>query len=166
MIARLLPAPLVSAALFCLWLLLNQTIAPGPALVGLVVALLGGWMLSALQPARQRRPGALRRARLLLVLLGHAAYDIIRSNIGVAQVILRRRSARRAGFLHMPLRLRDPGALAMLACILTATPGSAWIEFDPADGMLLLHVLDLVDEEAWIALVKHRYETPLLEIFG
>ena len=35
---RLLPAPLLSAALFVLWLLLNQSLSPGNLLLALVVA--------------------------------------------------------------------------------------------------------------------------------
>jgi multicomponent K+:H+ antiporter subunit E len=54
----------------------------------------------------------------------------------------------------------------VLACILTATPGTAWVEFDSKDGWLLLHVLDLIDQETWVDIVKNRYEQPLLEIFS
>ena len=36
---------------------------------------------------------------------------------------------------------------------------------DAAKGILLLHVLDLVDETAWIRLIKDRYERRLMEIF-
>ena len=32
-------------------------------------------------------------------------------------------------------------------------------------GTLLLHVLDLVDEEQWSRLIKDRYERLLMEIF-
>lgn len=158
---RLLPHPLVSLGLFILWLLLNQTVAPGPALVGVVVALLGGLMLTRLRPAdlRVRRPGAAIR------LAGIVAVDIIRSNIGVAQVILNRRRPRHAGFIHIQLAMRDPRALAALATILTATPGTAWVEYDNEKGWLLLHILDLVEEEHWVRIVKDRYERPLMEIF-
>ncbi len=47
---RLLPFPLVSAGLLVLWLLLNGTLSLGQILLGLAVALAGGWALAALQP--------------------------------------------------------------------------------------------------------------------
>lgn len=159
---RLLPHPFISGSLFLLWLLLNRTMAPGPALVGLVVALIGGRALSLLGQGRPR----LRRPGLALRLAGRVLLDIARSNIAVMRIILARRPERRAGFIRMPLALRDPQALAVLACILTATPGSAWVEFDAEEGWLLLHVLDLGDEEEWVRLVKDRYEQPLMEIFA
>jgi multicomponent K+:H+ antiporter subunit E len=157
----LLPHPLVSAAVLVMWLLLNQTAAPGPALVGLVVALLAAWALALLRPERTR----LRRLGIALHLAGLVAADIVRSNIGVAKVILHRRRERRSGFIHVRLALRDPQALAALATILTATPGTAWVEFDSEDGWLLLHVLDLIEEESWVRIVKDRYEQRLMEIF-
>ena len=53
----------------------------------------------------------------------------------------------------------------MLAIILTSTPGTLWVEYEASTGRLLLHVLDLVDEEVWIRLIKDRYECRLMEIF-
>jgi multicomponent K+:H+ antiporter subunit E len=157
----LLPHPVISAGLFAMWLLLSQSIAPGPALVGAVLAVLGGRTMALLEPSQAR----LRRPGLILRLAGHVAFDIARSNLAVALVILTGRKDRRSGFIRISLALRDPRALAALACILTATPGTAWIEFDTEQGELLLHVLDLIDEASWVQIVQQRYERPLLEIF-
>lgn len=157
----LLPHPVISGVLFVFWLLASRSIAPGPALVGAVFALVGGWALAMLDLPKVR----LRRPGLILRLAGHVVVDIVRSNIAVASIVLSRRPSSRAGFLRIHLELREPHALATLACILTATPGSAWLEFNPDDGWLLIHVLDLIDEEEWVRIVKERYEAPLLEIF-
>jgi multicomponent K+:H+ antiporter subunit E len=61
--------------------------------------------------------------------------------------------------------MRDPYGLTALACIITATPGTVWVEYDSAEGTMLLHVLDLVDEDDWVRTVKDRYERRLMEIF-
>ncbi|MBC9206111.1 Na+/H+ antiporter subunit E [Roseomonas aerophila] len=158
---RLFPHPLMSIALFAMWMLLNETVAPGPALVGLVLAVAAGWVMTSLRPTRSR----IRRPGVILRLALHVIVDIARSNLAVAQVILRPRKDRRQGFLRVQLALRDENALAALACILTATPGTAWVEYDTETGWLLLHVLDLIDEDSWISIIKQRYEQPLMEIF-
>lgn len=157
----LLPHPIVSAGLLVFWLLASRSVAPGPVVVGVIVAVLGGWALTLLDPpkVRVRRPG------LILKLAAQVFVDIIRSNIAVASIVVSRRPPRRSGFMRIPLALREPHALAALACILTATPGTAWLEFDTEEGWLLIHVLDLIDEEEWMRIVKQRYEAPLLEIF-
>ena len=70
-----------------------------------------------------------------------------------------------AGFVHIPLDVRDPNALAVLAMIVCITPGTAWAELSLDRSVLLLHVLELDDAATVIADVKRRYEAPLMEIF-
>jgi len=99
-------------------------------------------------------------------LLGLVLADIVRSNLAVARIVLGlHRAKRTAGFLSMPLELRDPRGLAVMACIVTATPGTSWARYDAARNILTIHVLDLVDEAVWIRLFKERYERRLMEIF-
>ena len=65
----------------------------------------------------------------------------------------------------LELTIRDDNAIALLACILTTTPGTAWLEYDRQTRMLLIHVLDTADGKDWQAIVSHRYERLLKEIF-
>ena len=67
--------------------------------------------------------------------------------------------------MEIPLELRDPYGLAALACIITSTPGTLWVDFNEASGILTIHVLDLVNKSEWIGLIKERYERRLMEIF-
>jgi len=153
----------VFLALFALWLILNESFALGHWLLGAVLALGGVAVYSRLQPAGNRvRNRPLAAFRLLGVVLA----DIVRSNVAVARIVLGIGAGKRtAGFLSLPLELRHPGALAVVACIITATPGTTWVRYDRATGVVTIHVLDLVDEQAWIRLFKERYEICLLEIF-
>jgi multicomponent K+:H+ antiporter subunit E len=151
----------MSVGLLLLWLVLNQALTPGHVLLGLLIALAGGWALAWLELPAHR----LRRPLIILRLLGVVLVDIVRSNIAVARIILGIGQAT-SGFMNIPLALRDPYGLAALACIITSTPGTLWVNFDARTGMLTIHVLDLVDEAAWVATIKERYERSLLEIFA
>lgn len=160
--SRVLPHPLLSLALLAMWLLLHASVAPATLFGGALIALIVPFSMKALQPERPhiRAPGAILR------LAGLVIVDILRSNYAVATIILgRRRRERVSGFIHVPLDLRNRYGLAVLAIIITSTPGTLWVQYDPAKGRLLLHVLDLVDESDWIRLIKHRYERLLMEIF-
>lgn len=158
---RVLPYPLLAASLFVMWLLLNG-LSAGQILLGAIIALGASRVMVALQPAKPR----LRRWRQIPRLAFLWAVDVARSNIAVAGIILRGgRGNRTAGFVMIPLQLRDRTALAILACIITSTPGTVWVEYHPGSGMLRIHVLDLVDEQYWIDQIKQRYESLLLEIF-
>lgn len=160
---RIVPFPLASAGLVALWLLLNQTFSLGHLLLGGVVALVGGWLLAALEMPKAR----VRRLPSIVRLAGLVAADIVRSNVAVALIVLGiKERDRTSGFVHIPLELRQPYALAILACIITSTPGTLWVSFDEASGMLTIHVLDLIDESQWIRTIKGRYESLLLEIFA
>jgi len=140
---RMLPFPLLTTGLLVLWLLLNQTLSPGHLLLGGAAALLGGRLLTALEPPRVR----LRRLAPIFRLAGFVAADIVRSNIAVALIVLGVTGReRKSGFVHIPLDLRQPYGLAVLACIITSTPGTLWVSFDEATGTLTIHVLDLIDE--------------------
>lgn len=158
---RLLPHPILAGFLLLLWLVLQQSAGLGHILVGGIIAIAVSLAANAVIPERViiRRP--LKFIQLMVV----AGLDIIRSNLAVMSVLFHPRPNPTAGFIQMDLTLKNPFALAILACILTATPGSAWLEYDRARSTVLIHVFDLVDEKEWIETVKRRYETLLLEIF-
>lgn len=159
---RVLPHPLLTLLLVLVWLVLTS-FTLGQLILGTLVGVIAGRAYAALTPDRIR----LRRPDLILRLALIVAADIARSNIAVARLILTggRHGQRHSGFVPIPLDLREPNALAILAIIVTATPGTAWLDYEPDSGELLLHVFDLVDEAAWVDLVKNRYEALLLEIF-
>lgn len=158
-----LPFPLLWAALVAMWLVLNGTVALGHVILGMVVALGGVLGLRALQEPSTRRP---RRPIAAVRLAAVVLLDIARSNLAVAAIVLgRRKPGHAAGFLEVPLELRHPAGLAVLACIITSTPGTSWAGYDSHSGVLTMHVLDLVDDEASIRAIKDRYERRLMEIF-
>lgn len=159
---RLVPHPLLSLALVGMWLLLTR-FSLGHLLLGTAIALVAGWAMGELHPSRPR----IRRWDVALRLAVIVTWDILLSNIAVARLILTngRGGTRRPGFVRIPLELRDPTGLAVLAIIITATPGTAWIELDRESGVLLLHIFDLVNEDAQRDEIRKRYEAPLMEIF-
>ena len=157
---RWLQFPLLSAFLLATWLFLIGSVALGDVLLGVLLALGAGLAMSALQsPQKLRHPGP------ACVLIADVVVDIVRSNIAVARIVLSPQRARRAGFVTIPLELKNPAGLAALACIITATPGTAWARYDSRNSTVTIHVLDLIDENVWLRTVKERYERRLLEIF-
>ncbi|MDO5652709.1 MAG: Na+/H+ antiporter subunit E [Brachymonas sp.] len=162
MMRKLLPAPLLSASLVAMWLLLNESVSAGHVLL----ALLLGWLLpllfAGLRPQRPRIRHPLRIVRLIF-LVGR---DVVVSNITVALDLLRvRQRPPHDAFVTIPLDLRDPSGLAALAIITTIVPGTVWCELARDSSAVMLHVWNLKDEAAFIADYKTRYEAPLLEIY-
>ena len=103
---------------------------------------------------------------MALALLARVVSDMLRSNAQVAWLVLSRGSRHAgSGFVRIPLELRDPNGLSVLAMIVTFTPGTAWAQLSADNRVLLLHVLVPHDEAGIVSLIKRRYEAPLREIF-
>lgn len=157
---RLFPHPLLFLGLLAMWLLLVGNLEPGQILLGAVIAFLASWAVVPLEPPKPK----IRRLGVIVALCARVVVDIAQSNIAVFVLLVTRREPR-STFVRIPLRLREPNALALLAGIVTATPGSAWIDYDATADVVIIHVLDTPDGDAWAATLKHDYESRLLEIF-
>ncbi|MEZ7829520.1 MAG: Na+/H+ antiporter subunit E [Brachymonas denitrificans] len=162
MMRRLFPAPLLSAALVVLWLLLNEPLSIGHTVLALLFGLLLPPLFASLRPQRPRIRRPLRVLQLILVV----GRDVLLSNLQVGSGVLRlRRRQPQSAFVTIPLELRDPTALAALAMITTVVPGTVWCELARDASAVRLHVWDVQDEAAFIAHYKSTYEAPLLEIY-
>ena len=139
----------------------NTALAPSPS--GLDVLgwglprLLGGF----LGPAAQPRSVA-RALRLGLTVL----WDIIVSNITVARLVLSPRSVPHPAWVKVPLTLTQPTAQALLASIITMTPGTVSAIVDEEGACIWVHALDCDDPAAVATDIDRRYQQPLMEILG
>jgi multicomponent K+:H+ antiporter subunit E len=158
----LLPAPLLSAALLALWLVLARGVSVGQVLLGLALAIAVPLVTSSLRPARAR----VRRPLTVVRFLFTVGYDVVLSNFVVAWGVITWQWRRpRSRFVVVPLALRDPIGLAALSLVTTVVPGTVWSELALDRSALLLHVWDVGDEAAFVTRFKARYEQPLREIF-
>ena len=162
MMKMIFPAPLLSVALFALWLLLNHTMSAGHIVLGAILGLLIPVLTRGLRPlpVRVRHPWTIFKLAITVVA------DTSVSNLQVVRFLLFPRFRKHpAAFVHIPLELRDPNALAVLAMITCITPGTAWAELSRDRSVLLMHVLEVDDPQTVIDHVKTSYERPLMEIF-
>lgn len=157
---KILPHPFMALCLAASWLILAGTYSPASFLMAGLLALTLPHILTILDAKKSHAKKILPLLRLFCIVF----YDIVRSNIAVAAIILGLKTAK-SGFLHVPLDIRSPTALSILGIIITSTPGTIWVQYDSRSGILLMHILDLVDEEAWINIIKNRYERILAETF-
>ena len=99
--------------------------------------------------------------------LGHWLLgDIVVANLQVAKLILGPVGRLRPAFVEIPLQLNDELALTMLASIISLTPGTVSADLSDDKRMLLVHSLDVDDEEELVRSIQTRYEAPLLEVFA
>jgi multicomponent K+:H+ antiporter subunit E len=154
--------PVLSVLLALAWLTLQQSLDLGNVLTACVLGwglprLLGGF----LGPAAQPRTVA-RALRLGLTVL----WDIIVSNITVARLVLSPRSVPHPAWVKVPLTLTQPTAQALLASIITMTPGTVSAIVDEEGACIWVHALDCDDPAAVATDIDRRYQQPLMEILG
>ena len=158
---RLVPHPVLSVSLVVLWLMLTR-FSLGYLILGTALSLVAGRAYSALHPAKPR----IRRWRVIPRMAVTLFRDIVRSNIHIAGLLLTEgRGRRRSAFIQAPLTLTDENALAVLAIILIATPGTAWLEYVVETGTLTLHIFDAAQEDHYREMIGQIYEPMLMEIF-
>ncbi len=157
---RRLAHPLLVSVLLLTWLVLQQSLAAGTILVGLVIALGLSRLWTRLDAPRVH----VRHVGKLLLLGLRVVVDIVASNWAVARLIVTRRKHASA-FVAIDLELQQPAALAVLACIITATPGTIWVSHDSRLRRLTIHVLDVASREQLVHNIKQRYEPALREVF-
>jgi multicomponent K+:H+ antiporter subunit E len=156
-----LPHPLLTPLLAIVWLLLNNSIAPGQVLLGLLL----GWAIPhftlAFWPERVRiyAPGRLLR------FAGIFLYDVLVANLSVARLILAGPHGLRPAFVVVPLDLTNDLAISLLANTICLTPGTVSARLTADRRHLLVHALDSGDPAALVATIKTRFEAPLKAIF-
>jgi multicomponent K+:H+ antiporter subunit E len=158
---RLLPHPMLTPILAVIWLLLNNSVAPGHIILGLLL----GWLIPLFtlrfwpESVRIHKPWVLLRF-LMVVLL-----DIFLANLVVAMRILGRPQRLQPAFIEMPLALNSDLAISLLANTICLTPGTVSASLSPDRRTLLVHALDAPDPDAVLDEIRTRYEAPLKAVF-
>jgi len=160
--ARFLPHPLLSLTLFGVWLLLVNSVAINSlvfaALLGIVVPMIT-------QPYWPKLP-TLRNPVGIVGYILVVLYDIVVANIQVALIVLfKPRSKLQPAWICVPLDIRTPEAITVLASTITLTPGTVSCDLAEDGHAILVHCLHAPDPASVRDDIKSRYERRLKEIF-
>ncbi len=154
--------PVLGPAVALTWLALVNSLAPAQLLLALGLALTVPPLLARFWPA----PARLRAPGLALRLAARVLGDIVIANLQVAVLILGPERRLRPGFVRVPVALDEPLARAILAGIITLTPGTLSVDLADDGRTLLVHALDVPDPAALVATIQARYAAPLARILA
>lgn len=156
------PHPVLTGLLTVVWVLLMNEISPGHVVTGLILGILIPIATARWWPDRPKGIRLGKMAVYTLIVL----WDIIVANIEVAWIILTKSNARmQPKWVIVPLDLKTPEAITVLAGTITLTPGTVSADLSDEGHSLLVHALDAPDADAVRDQIKERYERRLLEIF-
>jgi multicomponent K+:H+ antiporter subunit E len=161
-VRRLLPHPLLSLTLAVVWVLLVNDFSIGSLVFGLILGVAIAKITGPYWPGRPKIRNPLVIVEYGLIVL----WDIIVSNVQVAYLVLfRRGDSLRSCFVTVPLDLRSPEAIAVLAGTITMTPGTVSADLSADGRSLLVHCLETTDPVGTVTGIKSRYEDRLKRIF-
>ncbi|MFT5188201.1 MAG: multicomponent K+:H+ antiporter subunit E [Verrucomicrobiales bacterium] len=157
---KLFSHPFLTVLLVGIWLLVNNTLAPGHIVLGGILAVLIPIITSEFwpEPVRLRSPGLVIKYICRLVL------DILTANVQVAVWIIRPNRQLQPAFIHYELALRSPLAISVLANTISLTPGTVSCDVSADQRYLLIHSLHTSDADSLVRQIQKRYEEPLLEV--
>ena len=160
---RWLPHPWLTLVLVLLWILLLNSFSVGGLLMGVVLGVLISHLTSQFWPERP----PIKSLGKAFSYLGLVAWDVVVANMQVTRIILfRRADSLDVRWVVLPLELRSPEAISVLAGTITMTPGTVSCDLSADGRSLLVHCLDAPDAEEAVRAMKDRYEARLKEIFA
>ena len=159
---RIFPHPLLTALLTVVWMLLQNQFSWGMVVFGLILGVIIPAMTAIWWPDR---PAGFRVAKLIPYLI-LVCWDIIVANIQVAWIVLTVPNSKLTpAWITIPLDLKQPEAITMLAGTITLTPGTVTADLSSDGCSLLVHVLHTDNPQGDVDEIKNRYEARLKEIF-
>jgi multicomponent K+:H+ antiporter subunit E len=162
MMHKILPHPYLTLLLIVVWQMLVNKVTPGNLLLGAILGVLIPLVTAPYWPNTPRLRSIPRIVEYVLVVL----WDICVANVQVAMIILFKANANtRPAWVTIPLELKTPEAITVLAGTITMTPGTVSSDLSADGRSLLVHCLDAPDPEAVRDEIKARYERRLMEIF-
>jgi len=160
-VKKLFPHPVLTVALWGVWLLLNNTLAPGHLVLGFILA----FSISLLASGFWEEKVYIRAPLMLLRFLRIVLWDILVANVTVARLILGRNRKLKPAFFYVELDIQTPLGISLLANTISLTPGTVSCDLTEDRARLLVHALHVEDIPATVKQIKDRYETPLKEVF-
>ncbi|HEX9857344.1 MAG TPA: Na+/H+ antiporter subunit E [Paracoccaceae bacterium] len=162
MIRKLFPHPYLTLLLVLTWMMLVNEIKLGSLVFALILGTLIPWATGPYWPDRP----ALRNLPVILSYIAVVGWDILKSNFIVAGIVLFKPNAKlQPAWITIPLDLRAPEAITVLAGSITMTPGTLTADMSADGHALLVHCLHAPDPDAVRDDIKARYETRLMRIF-
>lgn len=159
----LFPHPLLTLLLAVVWVLLQNQFTAGMAVFGLILGIIITKITAIWWP---ERPGRIRVGKFLSYAI-IVLWDIMVANVQVAWIVLTKPNAKlKPAWIVIPLELREPEAITILAGTITLTPGTVSADLSDEGHSLLVHVLHTDDPDGERDGIKERYERRLLEIFA
>jgi multicomponent K+:H+ antiporter subunit E len=163
MLRKLFPHPYLTLLLVFVWLALMNSVSLGGIVFGTILGIVIPLITAIYWPDRPKIKSPLKAISYFFLVL----WDIVVANVSVAKIVLFVPNSKlRPAWVTVPLELRQPEAITLLAGTITMTPGTVTTDLSADGKALLVHCLHAPDPDAVVQEIKTRYEARIKEIFA
>ena len=158
----LIPHPFITLLLVVVWTLLQNEVSAGMVVFGIILGIVISRGTAIWWPNTPKR----FRLDKMVTYCVMVMWDILVANVEVAWIVLTVPNAKlQPAWIVIPLELRQPEAITVLAGTITLTPGTVSADLSDEGHSLLVHVLHTNDPDAVRDDIVNRYQRRLMEIF-
>ncbi len=109
--------------------------------------------------------GYFRRASRVIGLILLFLYELVISAWRVARIVVRPKLDLNPGFIAFPLTVESDFEIALLANLITLTPGTLSVDVSEDRKVLYIHCIDVPDPEGTIEDIRNGFERKIMEAF-
>lgn len=156
------PHPVITLLLAVIWTILQNEVSAGMVVFGVILGVFIPKITAVWWP---ETPKGFRLGKMIVYCI-MVMWDIMVANVQVAWIVLTVPNSKlKPAWIIIPLDLKQPEAITVLAGTITLTPGTVSADLSNEGHSLLVHALHTDDPDGIRDDIKQRYEARLKEIF-
>jgi multicomponent Na+:H+ antiporter subunit E len=149
---------LLSAA----WAALTGEFTPGNLAGGFVM----GYVVLWLARGALGQSSYFVKVPQVIAFIGYFLWELVKANVRVAAEVLTPGHQMRPAIVAIPLDLRSPLAITLLAQMITLTPGTLSLDVSSDRRVLYVHSMYVDDIDAFRRSIKDGFERRLLQVLS
>lgn len=143
------------------WIAITGQFTLANFLLGLVLSFALLWLAQ-----RAGRPfGYFGKVGKIIRFIGYFLGQLVMANLRVTYDILTPRPYMLPAVVAVPLDLKTPAQITLLANLITLTPGTLSLDVSPDQRTLYVHTMHLSDADEFVQEIKNGFEQYIEEIF-
>lgn len=147
------------------WLVLTGEFTPGNFAIGYLIGYLMLLWADKATPPGNPMSRYLRRVPKIISLVFYVLWTIIIANFRMARAVLSPLKRLNPAIVAVPLDIKNPLGITLLANWITLTPGTLSLEIADDNSTLFVHTFQCDDVQAFRDDIKNAFERRIMELY-
>lgn len=157
----------VNLILAAAWLALTGELTLPNTIVGLVLGYGALWLMHKAQGNESATSAYVHRVPRIGKFFGYFILTILQSNLVMAKAVVSPLSNLKPAIVAIPLDIKHPAGITLLANWITLTPGTLSLEVSDDRNTLFVHTFDVGESaEMFRQQIKHDFERRVMEVMS